>query len=143
MLTMKCFQAAAVTLAALGFGFTGPDAFAGSCGSQRSHHSGARVSAHFGGDNYRVSVSVGSGRHYDRGYSRRVYHNERSYHYRSNRCDTQVVRYVETRPSGYWTQVYHPPVYETRYRSCGTPYRVCISAGYYEQVWVSTGNCRY
>lgn len=38
---------------------------------------------------------------------------------------------------GYTKQVYHPPVYRTRYDDCGRAFRVCIRAGYYEQVYVS------
>lgn len=153
MFNLKCFQAAAMSLAALGFGFAGTDASAGSCGSQRSyshgHHSGGHVSASYRGDGYRVSVSVGSGRHYDRGHatyrSSRHYDrgHSRSYNRSYSRCDTPVVHHVQHQPSGYWSRVYRPPVYETRYRSCGTPYRVCIRAGYYERVWVTTGHHRY
>ena len=159
MLSMKCFQAAAVALAAVGFGFAPAEASAGSCGKSRSYdrgyhgHTSSHVSAHYRGDGYRVSVSYGSG-HYDRGhYNRRScdrrtvtyhrsHHVERSYH-APTRCETRTVRYVEHRPSGYWTRVYRPPVYETRYYACGTPYRVCVRAGYYEKVWVDTGHHGY
>lgn len=158
MLSMKCFQAAAVTLAALGFGFAGPNASAGSCGSQRSYHSGhyghsgSHVRATFGGDHYRVSVSVGSSRHYGHGHTshRRVYHRDRGYHHQDRgyhhappRCETRTVRHVVHQPSGYYKRVYHPPVYRTCYRECGTPYRECVRAGYYEKVWVSTGYHHY
>ncbi len=159
MLSMKCLQTLAVLLAAIGFGLAGTDASAGHDRDSRScdRDSYSRVSATFGGDHYRVSVSVGSGGHYDRGrYDRdcdrgygdrghvtysRTYHSERVYT-APVRYETQTVRYVETRPSGYWSQVYHPPVYETRYDRCGYPIRVCVREGYYERVWVSTGSCR-
>ncbi|MEM9488778.1 MAG: hypothetical protein AAGC55_06515, partial [Myxococcota bacterium] len=65
MFGMKLFQAAALAVAAVGFGFAGTAAEAGSCSSQRSydrgyhgHHRG-HVSATYRGDGYRVSFSVG------------------------------------------------------------------------------------
>ena len=97
-------------------------------------HSRARVS--YRNDNVRFSVNVGSSRHHD-------YHQPR-YHSGSS-CSKTVVYHTPQYtppPSGYWKRVYHSPVYETRYSSCGTPYRVCVRAGYYERVWVSTSYCR-
>lgn len=151
MFSMKYFQAAAISFATLGFGFAGTDASAGSCSSHRSHHGGSHVSAHFGGDGYRVSVRIGSGHHSDRHVTYRQsshrHHTSRhhSRHQTHSRCETRTVQYVEYQPpTGYWTSVYRPPVYETRYDRCGNPYRVCIREGYYERVWVSTSNsCRH
>jgi hypothetical protein len=87
-----------------------------------------------------VTYRRGHDRHADYG----RHHRSRHVTYRSNtRCETTTVRYVEHRqPSGYWTSVYRPPVYETRYDRCGNPYRVCVREGYYERVWVSTGHHR-
>lgn len=102
-----------------------------------SHHnySHSRTSVSYRNDNVRFSVSVGSGGHYD-------YHQPR---YRSSSSCSKTVVYHTPQytppPSGYWKRVYHSPVYETRYDSCGTPYRVCVQAGYYERVWVSTSYC--
>ena len=145
MFNMKCLQIAGVCLAALGFGFTGTQAMAGPGGahraddgvkSQRScnsgydrgyggHHGYNGVSVSYHDRNFGVSVSYDSSRHYRSGH---YGHYDRGY------------RHVRSQPSGYWTSVYRPPIYETRYLPCGTPYRVCVRAGYYERVWVST--CR-
>lgn len=161
MLSMKCFQVAALALAVVGFGLApAGDAFAGSCKSDRSydrghnsrdygHHSGhdrwqrsssqrgysqrgydSRTRVSYRNDNVRLSVSVGSSRSYDRGYQQPTYRS-------SSSCNQTVV--YHNPQSGYWKQVYHAPVYETRYDSCGRPYRVCVRASYYERVWVSTG----
>ncbi|MFN3168622.1 MAG: hypothetical protein ACE37H_16305 [Phycisphaeraceae bacterium] len=160
MFSMKCFQAAAFATALVVSGFAGLDASAGHDRHNRSCDRGSysRVSATYGGDHYRVSVSIGSSsKHcysdrrvtYRRGHDRhadygRHYETRRVTYRSSSRCDTTPVRYVEVRPpSGYWTSVYRPPVYETRYDRCGNPYRVCVREGYYERVWVSTGDCRY
>ena len=70
-------------------------------------------------DDTRWSVTVGSGGgHYDRGRSGR--------------------HYVDRGPSGYYRSVWVPAVYRTRYDDCGRPIRVCVRAGYYARVWVST-----
>ena len=103
-----------------------------------SHHdySRSRTNVSYRNDNVRFSVSVGSGRHHD-------YHQPR---YRNGSSCSKTVVYHTPQytppPSGYWKRVYHSPVYETRYDSCGRPYRVCVRAGYYERVWVSTSYCR-
>lgn len=111
--------------------------------SSHSDYSRSRARVSYRNDNVRFSVSVGSGRHYD--YHRPSYHKGSScsktvvYHqprYRSTSCSKTVVVHNPP-PSGYWKRVYHSPVYETRYASCGTPYRVCVREGYYERVWVS------
>ncbi|MEO1236116.1 MAG: hypothetical protein AAFX76_04940 [Planctomycetota bacterium] len=60
---------------------------------------------------------IGFGRHHDRSHRHRYRHHDRD--------------------RGYHQRVWVPPVYETRYRRCGTPYRVCVSRGYYKQVYVS------
>ena len=169
MLSMKFFQVALLAIAAIGLGLApAGDAFAGSCSSRPSHdrwhsskhydhrashdrwhkrssgvsyhyrsgshcdYSRSRARVSYRNDNVRFSVSVGSGRHYD-------YHQPR---YRSGSSCSKTVVYHSPPPSGYWKRVYHSPVYETRYSSCGTPYRVCVRAGYYERVWVSTSYCR-
>ena len=165
MLSMKCFQVAALALAVVGFGFVpAGDAMAGSCKSDRSydrgHHSrdygyqsghdrwhrssshrdysrsgyDSRTRVSYRNDNVRFSVSVGSHRSYDRGYHQPTYRS-------SSSCSKTVVYHHPQ--SGYWKRVYHRPVYETRYDSCGRPYRVCVRAGYYERVWVSTSHRRY
>lgn len=149
MFGLKCFQAAGVCLAMLGFGFTATDAQAGSCNSNRSYNSGHHYnsgynhgynrhsnhgSVSYSNNNYRVQVSYNSGGHYNSGNS---YNSGRRYQ-NSNYCSTprvQVVQYQQ--PSGYWKQVYVQPVYEIRYRACGTAYRVCVRAGYYDRVWIS------
>lgn len=163
MLSSKCFQVAALVIATMGLGLApAGDAMAGSCNSNRSYndgwqnrshnvsyHSGnhyrnnshrdyshSRVKASYRNDSVRFSVSVGSHR------SSHDYHRPR---YRSSSCSSSGTVVYHTpqhnpQPSGYWKRVYHSPVYETRYASCGTPYRVCIRAGYYERVWVSTGH---
>ncbi|MEM6260601.1 MAG: hypothetical protein AAGI37_20310 [Planctomycetota bacterium] len=167
MLSSKRLQVFALFLAVVGLGLApAGDAYAGSCksrgydrghnwsydrGHHRSHvsyhsrnyshghwghrnyncrsygHSRSKVS--YKNDNFRFSVSVGSGRHYD-------YHQPR--HYSS--CNKTVVYHKpQPKPTGYWKRVYHSPVYETRYDSCGRAYRVTVRAGYYERVWVDTG----
>ncbi|MEO0475370.1 MAG: hypothetical protein AAF085_05255 [Planctomycetota bacterium] len=109
-------------------------------------HSSSRAKVSYRNDNVRFSVSVGSGRHYD--YHQPSYHKGSSCsktvvyqqpRYRSTSCSKTVVVHNPA-PSGYWKRVYHAPVYETRYASCGTPYRVTVRAGYYERVWVSTSH---
>lgn len=160
MFSSKCFQVAALVVTAIGFGLApAGDASAGSCKSDRSYNNGwnnrshnvsyhsrhqsrdyshrdyshSRVRASYRNDNVRFSVSVGS-------------HRSNNYHqprYRNTSCSKTVVYHTPQhipQPSGYWKRVYHSPVYETRYASCGTPYRVCVRAGYYERVWVSTGH---
>lgn len=167
MTITKFSHAAAVALALIGFGLAPSSAFAGSssCRSNtevhhhhhhqdsgyhadrrysrdyRTHvgykyndnynHSRSRSSVSFGSDNVRFSVSYGSNRSYT--YDRPGTH-------RLDRCNTRVVRHVSTpcQASGYWKRVYRQPVYEWRYDYCGRPYRVCVRAGYYERVWVST-----
>ena len=163
MLSMKCFQVAALAIAVVGFGLApAGEAYAGSCKSNRSydrghqsrdygHHSGHdrsyRSSSHrdysrsgydsrsrvtYRNDNVRFSVSVGSHRSYG--------HDDYRPRYRSTSSSSCSQTVVYQHPqSGYWKRVYHRPVYETRYDSCGRPYRVCVRAGYYERVWVSTG----
>ena len=161
MFGSKCLQVAVLAFAGIGLGLApASDAAAGSCKSDRSYNdrwdsrsrnvsyhsryyshrdyshrdnSRSRVSATYRNDNVRFSVSVGSDRSYDRGYHQPSY--------RNSSCDRTVVVYNPP-PTGYWKRVYHSPVYETRYDSCGRPYRVCVRAGYYERVWVSTSNCR-
>ncbi|MGB0767879.1 MAG: hypothetical protein ACPGYV_09220 [Phycisphaeraceae bacterium] len=168
MLKLKWVQVAAIGLAAVGFGVApAGDADAGSCGNDRwsqdrwhgSHHrashdgwhrnsrgghyahrghvqrgyhhngydSRARIS--YRNDNVRFSVNVGSHRSY--GHQPTVH--------RNTHVQRTTVYHSNPRSGGYWSRVYRPPVYETRYRRCGTPYRVCVRAGYYERVWVSTG----
>ncbi|MBX2852249.1 MAG: hypothetical protein KTR15_10935 [Phycisphaeraceae bacterium] len=168
MLSSKCFKVVLLAIAVIGLGLASAgEATAGSCKSDRgsydriqsgkhhnhrsshsgwhgrssgvsyhyrssSHHdySRSRTKVSYRNDNVRFSVNVGSSRHYD-------YHQPR---YRSSSSCSKTVVYHAPQPSGYWKRVYHGPVYETRYASCGTPYRVCIRAGYYERVWVSTGH---
>ncbi len=159
MLSSKCFQVALLVIAAIGLGFApAGDAMAGSCKNDRSYSSDrwnnrsysgskhyqsnshrdyshrdsshSRVKASYRNDNVRFSVSFGSQRSYDT-------HQPR---YRSSTSCSNTVVYHTPQPSGYWSRVYHSPVYETRYDSCGRPYRVCVRAGYYERVWVSNGH---
>jgi len=164
MFSMKCFRLAALTLAALGFGLAGTDASAQHCGSQRSGSHG-HVSAGYHGGGYSVSVSYGTSSHNSRsgyrcessdryGHSNQGYDrygsSGRSIEYRSsghgyaNSSHYTTTTTYHSAPSGYWGSVYCPPVYETRYNHCGTPYRVCVSPGHYDRVWVSTGGgyCR-
>lgn len=161
MFGSKCLQVAVLAVAGFGLGLApASDAAAGSCKSDRSYsdrsynrshnvsyhsrsyshrdyshrdRSYSRVNATYRNDNVRFSVSIGSGSH-DRGYDR-GYHQPR---YRSSSCDRTVVVHHPPQPVGYWKRVYHSPVYETRYDSCGRPYRVCVRAGYYERIWVSS-----
>ena len=159
MLSSKCFQVALLAIAVIGLGFApAGDAMAGSCKNDRSYNgdrwnnrsyggsthyqnnsyrdyshrdsSRSRVSATYRNDNVRLSVSFGSQRSY--GHHQPSYRNDTS-------CSNTVV-YHAPQPSGYWSRVYRSPVYETRYDSCGRPYRVCVQAGYYERVWVSNGH---
>jgi len=168
MLKTKCFQVALLVIATIGLGFApAGDALAGGCKADRSshdrwhqssrhhhrsshdrwhkrssgvsyhyrsrshhHYSRSRVRASYHNDNVRFSVSIGSGRSYG--------HHRKPVYRSGSSCDTAVVVH-HPKPSGYWKRVYHGPVYETRYHSCGTPYRVCVRAGYYERVWVSGG----
>ena len=154
MLSSKCLQAVMLAVAGIGLGVApANDAAAGSCRSDRSYHDRPShhdrgVSRHdrygsqrhdsqrpanvsYRNDNVRFSVSIGSGRHYDS-------HQPR---YRSqSTCNKTVVVYNPPKPCGYWSRVYHSPVYETRYDDCGRPYRVCVRAGYYERVWIATGS---
>jgi hypothetical protein len=106
--------------------------------SSRSHHdySRSRAKVSYRNDNVRFSVSVGSGHSY--GHHRQYDYHRPRYH-RDTSC-SQTVVYHTPQPTGYWKRVYHGPVYETRYDDCGRPYRVCVRAGYYERVWVSTGH---
>jgi|GEM_PF-1764409 len=170
MLSLKFVQVAALALAAVGFGLApAADAYAGSCSSNRPSHDrwhssnydrpshdrwhkpsshtrhyshrdtshrsygyDSRTRVSYRNDNVRFSVSLGSGSSHS--------HHRSTYH---NSYPSRTVVYTSSRSNGYWTRVYRPPVYETRYRPCGTPYRVCVRAGYYERVWVSTGSyCR-
>ncbi|MFK7788751.1 MAG: hypothetical protein AB8C95_04550 [Phycisphaeraceae bacterium] len=165
MLSSKCFQAALLVIAMIGLGFApAGDALAGSCNNDRLSHgdrwnnrsyggsnhyrnnshrdyshrnsSRSRVNVTYRNDNVRFSVGFGS----DRSHRSRDYHQPRYHqpvHRSSNSCNTTVV--YQHPQSGYWKRVYHSPVYETRYDSCGRPYRVCVRAGYYERVWVTTG----
>lgn len=162
MLKLKSCKVALLAIAVIGLGLapTGV-ASAGSCPSERSSHSRwdysrhndyrhsnnhwqshgssyhdrhsyrhdstySRVNAGYRHDNVRLSVSFGSSRSYD----------SCAPVVRTTTCSTPVIVYNPP-PSGYWTRVYHSPVYETRYDSCGRPYRVCVREGYYERVWVS------
>ena len=172
MLSMKCFQVVALALAAVGFGLApAADVYAGSCStnSRPSHdrwhssqqhrpshdrwhssshntrhysqrntsHRGydSRASVSYRNDNVQFSVSVGSGH---------TYRQDRPSYHRDSYPTSRTVVYTNSQPSGYWSRVYHQPVYETRYQICGTPYRVCVRAGYYERVWISTSTtyCR-
>lgn len=156
MLKFKCLQVAALAFAAVGFGLApAGDASAGSCSSQRSydrgHHSSqsrhysrdshrnshrdyshrgydSRARVTYRNDNVRFSVNVGS----NSSYSHQPTYRNNTYHRNT------VVHTTHSQPTGYWKRVYHSPVYETRYQPCGTPYRVCVRAGYYERVWVTT-----
>lgn len=153
MMSPKCLQAFALVIAVVGLGLApAGDAAAGSCKSDRSYHdrsyhrsygvsnhyrhsshrdySHSRSKVSYRNDNFRFSVSFGSGRHHD-------YHQPR---YRSSCSKTVVYHSPQPKPCGYWKRVYHSPVYETRYDDCGRPYRVCVRAGYYERVWVTTGH---
>jgi hypothetical protein len=170
MMKTKFFQVVLLAIAVIGLGFApAGDAMAGGCKSDRPSHdrwhnsskhnhrpshdrfhsrssgtsyhyrsrshsdySRSRVRASYHNDNVRFSVSIGSGRSYG--------HHQPTYRSGSS-CATTVV-YQAPQPSGYWKRVYHGPVYETRYHACGTPYRVCVRAGYYERVWVSSSYCR-
>ena len=163
MLSSKCFQVALLAIAVVGLGFApAGDVLAGSCKNDRSYssdrwnsrpygvsthyrsnshrdyshrdYSHNRVKASYRNDNVRLSVSVGS---------HRSYSNHQPRYRSSSSCSNTVVYHTPQYtppPSGYWKRVYHSPVYETRYDSCGRPYRVSVRAGYYERVWVSTGH---
>lgn len=163
MFSSKWFQAASLVIVTIGLGFApAGDALAGSCKSDRSYHSDrwnnrsygvskqyrhsshrdyshrdsshSRVNVAYRNDNVRFSVGFGSHRSHD-------YHQPRYQHqptHRTTSCSKTVV--YQHPQSGYWKRVYHSPVYETRYDSCGRPFRVCVRAGYYERVWVSNGH---
>ncbi|MEM1356022.1 MAG: hypothetical protein AAGC44_15755 [Planctomycetota bacterium] len=149
MFSMKLSQGLALLLAVVGFGFSAPDAHAGGCGSGYSYsyyggHHGRNVSIGYHGPNFRFHVGVG--RNYHRSYSycdtpRVNYYSHRS-SYRSSyptyRSTHRNVTYHQPsyQRGGYWRQVWVPPVYNTRYDCHGYPYRVQVSAGYYDRVWV-------
>lgn len=102
-----------------------------------------------GDSRWNVAISVGN----TRGYHHRGFHHgdfrhrgfhhgnvhHRGFHHNQHfgHINQQVV--VSNHRGGYWNRVYIQPVYATRYYACGTPYRVCIRAGYWKRVWVSTG----
>jgi len=160
-------QAAAVILAVLGLGFTAPDAQAkhrnSTCSTTSSYHHGhhghhghyghhSRYSHHsrygnssstrvsYKNDGFSVSLGFSSS---DRYHSTPRYHSSsdsRVYHTPTTRHHTHTSRTVYVNSSGYWSQVYVQPVYETRYDHCGNPYRTCVRAGYWKRVWVD--GCR-
>ena len=156
MLRFKLFQVAALGVAALGMSLAAPDASAGSCSSRQSynghghdynysHGHGGYVSGGYRDGSVSLSFSVGSSRHYDSCRTQPVF--TRTVYRTTSTCAPPVTYHARDRhhhqhshhsqPSGHWSRCYRPPVYETRYYSCGTPYRVCVRAGYYENVWVS------
>lgn len=150
MLDMKLSQGLALLLAVVGFGFSAPAASAGGCGSGYSYggyHGGRNVSVGYHGPNF--SFHVSAGRQYHRSSycdTPRVYYNSyNSYHttYRSHGSsyhgtyNTNVTYHQPVQQRcGYWKQVWVPPCYATRYDCNGYPYRVQVSAGYYDRVWV-------
>lgn len=152
MFNMKLLQGLALATAAGGFGLSAPDALAGGCSSGYSsggyYHSGRNVSVGYHGPNFSFHVSAGR-QHYrsSRSYcdTPRVYYHNTSYRstYRSSAPVYHQTRHVDVtyhqpapQPCGYWRQVWVPPVYATHYDACGYPYRVQVSAGYYDRVWV-------
>lgn len=163
MLSIKTFQATAAVLAVVGFGFAAPDAAAGSCSSNQPRyyhgndaigpHSRSHVNTRYGNSNFRISFEYGSYGHRQsdcRSHQRRGYgygYGNKHVDYRHVQaqprysqktvCKTKTVRTSHGHSRGYWSRVYVPPVYETRYTRCGTPYRVCVQDGYYKRVWVS------
>lgn len=161
MLDMKLCQGLAIMLSVVGFGFSAPEAFAGGCNSGYSSHGhhGRSVSVGYHGPNF--SFHIGSHRSYHghyrhRSYSycdtprirysshRTTYHTTyqrssyRSYDtvYHAPRHTSVVVHQPAPKPCGYWKQVWIAPQYDTRYDCHGHPYRVQVSAGYYDRVWV-------
>lgn len=158
MLDMKLSQGLALLLAVVGFGFSAPDALAGGCSSGYSYsyhggHHGRSVSVSYHGPNYSFGVSVGGGHYSHRSYSHRSYSYcdtprvAYNYTYRSSYRSCEPVYYAPRhtsvtyhqpapQPCGYWRQVWVAPVYATHYDCHGYPYRVQVSAGYYDRVWV-------
>lgn len=95
-------------------------------------------SASAGDVQWRVTVGGGD-RHEDRRYDQRQ--DRGRYDSRRDRdgYGHSRQRYVSA-PRGYYKNVWHPPVYRTRYDSCGRSFRVRVSGGYYSRVWVSVGS---
>jgi len=128
----------------------------------RRHHRDHRssTSVRYRNDGFSFSVRVGDNDHYkhrrhsrhghDRHYRSR-HHDKRHYgnrhhhkrhvryHTPHRKVYTQRTVVINNHHGGYWKRVYVEPVYQTRYYSCGTPYRVSIRAGYWKKVWVSAG----
>lgn len=152
MLSLKSFQAGLLVAAVFGLGFAPAAEASNSCKNNRSYqndgrnsrstvksnysrsnsqrgHSNNRTQVTYRNDNVRLSVGFGSNRS----------HRSSNYRQSTHRSHSRNAKVVYQQPqSGYWTRVYHSPVYETRYDSYGRSYRVCVRAGYYERVWVST-----
>lgn len=113
------------------------------------NHTIGNTGAHVSYRNDGIKVSVGYSSHNRHGYhtphyDRRHYsHNNVRYYNNRNDCNTYSRRtVVVNNHGGYWNRVYIQPVYQIRYRSCGTPFRVCVRAGYWKNVWVSGSYCR-
>lgn len=107
-----------------------------------SHHDNSHTSSYpsrYSNDSFRLSVSYSSSNrgytstHYSRQHTPQVRHSTYSFSHGSSYHTSHA-------PSGYWSRAYVAPTYEWRRASCGTAYRVCVRAGYYERVWVSTGS---
>ena len=139
MFRKKALQAVALSLAALGMGLIGPEASA----QNRGHggYSDRHTSDHHRGDR---SSHHRQDYHRNRGHSHQS--SGRTFEYQRNSYNTRSYRQHHSRghSGGYWTRVYRPPVYATRYNRCGQPYRVLVRCGYYERVWVpyNRGTCR-
>ena len=152
MLSLKSFQAALLVAAVFGLGFAPTAEASNSCKNNRSYqndsrnsrssvksnysrsnsqrgYSNSRTQVTYRNDNVRVSVGFGSDRS----------HRSNDYRRSTHGSHSRNAKVVYQQPqSGYWKRVYRSPVYQTRYDAYGRSYRVCVRAGYYERVWVST-----
>lgn len=96
-----------------------------------SDHYG-QTSGHHNRSGYQpIDYGRGDSRGYDRGYDR-SYHRDydRGGHHRGGYDRDSIQR------------VWVPPVYRTSYDDCGRSIRICVRAGYYRQVVVSTSYSR-
>lgn len=98
------------------------------------HHSRTSVSYHHNRHHSSRHSGHYSGRHHS---DRHHYSHPRSRTYSHSSHNTYPTRKVVVKSRGYWKREYVPAVYETRYYSCGTPYRVCTRASSYKRVWIS------
>ncbi|MEM9883591.1 MAG: hypothetical protein AAF800_11805 [Planctomycetota bacterium] len=98
------------------------------------HHRSVCVSSH--GKSY-------GHRHHSSYY--RTHDDRQTYDRRYYRVSRGDYGYRQVRHSGYHRRVWVPPVYRTRYDSCGKPLRVCVRRGYYRTVFVAghRGGGRY